>query len=105
MTIKERNLSSFATLKSSKLFKHLKISTTFLKEDPHAWVEIESHQLGKKAVDSLTVVNDHAERGVALIQEYSGLLTKDEQQLQFVMQVVTEHRKQYPDAEKKTLVN
>ena len=36
----------------------------------------------------LTIVNDHAECDVALVQEYSGLLTKDEQQLQFVVQVV-----------------
>ncbi|KAG0725682.1 hypothetical protein GWK47_038130 [Chionoecetes opilio] len=43
------------------------------------------------------VVNDHAERGVALIQEFNGSLTKDEEQLQFLLQVVADHRKAFPD--------
>ena len=34
------------------------------------------------------VVNDYAERAVKLIQEYNGMQTKDEDQLQFILQVV-----------------
>lgn len=41
--------------------------------------------------------------GVALIQELSGHLTIYEDQLQFVLQVVADHRKQYPQVLKKTL--
>ena len=52
---------------------------------------------------SLSVVNDHAEQGVALIKEFSGHLTKDEEQLQFVLPVVQAHRRAYPDALKRTL--
>jgi len=37
------------------------------------------------------VVNDQAERGVALIEEFSVHLTKDEEQLQFLPQVIQEH--------------
>jgi len=48
------------------------------------------------------VVNDQAERGVALIEEFTGHLTKDEEQLQFLLQVVQEHRRAYPNAQKKT---
>ena len=48
-------------------------------------------------------MNDHAERGVALIQEYSGLITNDEIQLQFLLQVVEDHRKMYPDSRKMTV--
>ena len=36
-------------------------------------------------VTELKVFSDHAERGVVLIQEYCGLMTKDEQQLQFLL--------------------
>jgi exonuclease VII small subunit len=43
-------------------------------------------------VHAIKVVNDNAGRGVALIKEYSGFLTKNEQQLQFLLQVVEEHR-------------
>jgi len=55
-------------------------------------------------VRGLRVVNDTAERGVALLQEYNALLTKDEEQTQFVLQVVKEHRKLYPDSNKATLM-
>ena len=48
-------------------------------------------------------INHQAERGVALIQEFSGLLTRDEDQIQFLLQVVHEHRKAFPDSNKKTL--
>ena len=60
-------------------------------------------QEAKQKMTSLSVVNDHAERGVALIEEFSGHLTKDEEQLQFVLQVVQAHRRAYPDALKRTL--
>ena len=48
-------------------------------------------------------MNDNAERGVALVQSYNRLLTKDEEQLQFLLQVVSEHRRVYPDTLKKKL--
>ena len=38
------------------------------------------------------------------MQDYNALLTKDEEQMQFVLQVVSEHRKLYADANKETLV-
>lgn len=50
-------------------------------------------------------MNDHAERGVALIQEYSDKLTKDEEQLQYWLQVVADHHKQFSMVNKKTLTN
>ncbi|KAK2703548.1 hypothetical protein QYM36_018015 [Artemia franciscana] len=42
-------------------------------------------------------------RGVVLIQEYSGFITQDESQLQFMLQVVNEHRRVYPNSRKQTL--
>jgi len=39
-------------------------------------------------VRDLKVVNDFAECGVALVQSYNRLLTKDEDELQFIQQVV-----------------
>ena len=53
---------------------------------------------------SVAVVNVVAERGVKLIEEeYSNILTKDEDQRQFLLQVVSDHRKRYPDCKKQTL--
>ena len=50
----------------------------------------------KLTVHELKVVNDAAERGVALIQAYSGSLTRDEEQLQYLLQVVAPHRQAVP---------
>ena len=48
------------------------------------------------------MVNDFAERGVALMQAYNLALTKDEDQRQFLLQVVEDHKKRDPDARKLT---
>jgi len=57
----------------------------------------------KRRLATLKVVNDTAERGVALIQEYNKTLTKDERDLQFLLQVVADHRQLYPVANKTDL--
>uniref|UniRef100_UPI00358FE2CB ADAMTS-like protein 2 n=1 Tax=Myxine glutinosa TaxID=7769 RepID=UPI00358FE2CB len=44
-------------------------------------------------IRELKVINDHAERGVALMKSYNRLLTKDEHQLQFLLQVLNENGK------------
>jgi hypothetical protein len=41
----------------------------------------------------IAVINQFAERGVALIQDNSKVLTKDEQQRQFLLQVVEWHQR------------
>ena len=52
-------------------------------------------------VHDLKVVNDTAQRGVALIQAYSGSLTRDEEQLQYLLQVVAAHRQAVPQPTKR----
>ena len=56
-----------------------------------------------KIVENLRVVNDTAERGVKLIQDFNILLTKNEEQKQFVLQAVDECRRLYPDVKKSPL--
>ena len=57
-------------------------------------------------VRELHVVNDFAERGVMLMQAYNLALTKDENQRQFLLQIVEDHRKRYgyPDPRKSTAI-
>ena len=102
-TIMDRQLSNIVSKKSLVLFGPLKIRKTFLEEDSASWKTFERNQLARSSVDTLAVGNDHAERGVVLVQGCSGLIRKDEQQLQFLLQVVEEHRRRYPDALKKAL--
>lgn len=103
-TFKEKKLEDFATKRSSILFQRMKLPNGFLDVDPEVWEDNDDFQKALKTVCAMKVVNDHAERGVALIQEFSGLMTRNEDQLQFLLQVVEEHRKAYPDSNKQTLM-
>ena len=77
----------------------------FLDVDPDEWEPRVDYQEALAVVKAMNVVNDHAERGVALIQEYCGLITKDESQLQYLLQIVQNHRHKYPDSRKQTLID
>ena len=96
-------LEQFCSSHSRKTFQFLQLPTSFLTADPATWHTDESFTKAQKLVRALSVVNDRAERGVALIQNFSKQLTKDEEQFQFLLQVIKEHRKQYPDSRKSTM--
>ena len=66
-------------------------ANSFLCQPPSTWLTNKNYTELKLTVDELKVVNDTAERGVALIQAYSGSLTRDEE-LQYLLQVATAHR-------------
>jgi len=92
-----------ASTNTRRFFQKLGLQDGFLDTDPATWLELEDFQTAAAFVQGIAVINDHAERGVALIQEYNRSLTKDEEQLQFLLQVVSCHRAQFPDSEKKTV--
>lgn len=100
-----KGLERFCTVNSKRLFQLLKLPETFLSKDPSDWHDDPSFQEALGVVKGLAVVNDRAERGVALIQDYNKKLTRGEEQLQFLLQVVTDHRRQFPDCSKKTIVS
>jgi hypothetical protein len=58
----------------------------------------------KKVICSMRVVNDTAERGVKLVEDYLGSY-KDEKEFQQLLQVVERNRKMFPDFRKKKSVN
>ncbi|KAG8193947.1 hypothetical protein JTE90_011497 [Oedothorax gibbosus] len=86
-----------------KEFLQFKLSTDFLKSDPSMWEQDLSFLKGKNIVRNLRVVNDTAERGVKLIQDYSNTIRKDEKQKQYLLQIISECRKIYPDVRKSSL--
>src|SRR6218665_2024928 len=101
--IKENNIASlkpvnFVTQNTMKFFEIIGIASDWLKNDPNLWSQVS--EATRQIVSGLSVVNDRAERGVALIEEYNQILTKDEGQKQALLQVVSEHQKQFPDAKK-----
>ncbi|XP_046408122.1 uncharacterized protein LOC124172701 [Ischnura elegans] len=99
----EKNIYDFISVRSKSLFDRLKIDDSFLHEYPATWSSNASFQEARKKVSTLRAVNDAAERAVKLIQDYHGVITVEEEQKQFLLRCVQEHRKIYPDCKKQTL--
>ena len=89
---------------NNKIFDILKIPRGCLDNNPSNWKNSISYMGCKSKVFSMKVTNDTAERGVSLIQNYLHVLTKDEEQRQYLLQIVSEHRKKFPDSKKATIV-
>jgi len=102
--IGDRGLEQFCTSNSKKLFDILRIPCGFLTQEPSQWQEDNSYQQAANVVAGLAVCNDRAERGVALIQDYNKKLTAGEEQLQFLLQVVVDHRHRFPNCKKATFL-
>lgn len=96
-------LKRLVSKNTMNFFHKLNLPTSFLALDPSCWNENQSYKNALKIVKQVTVTNDHAERGVALIENFNGKLTKDEDQLQYLLQVVKEHQKKFPNCSKSTL--
>ena len=54
---------------------------------------------------NMKVTNDLAERGVKLMEEYNKILTNDEQQKQYLLQIVKKFSSSLPDKNKKTIMS
>ena len=98
-----RTLSSFVSMRTKESLIKFGLDVDVLDNDPSTWPNIGSFQEVVNKVSALSVTNDTAERGVALIQDYNKLLTKQEDQLQFLLQIVAAHRTAFPDSLKSTL--
>ncbi|XP_050544876.1 uncharacterized protein LOC126907552 [Daktulosphaira vitifoliae] len=87
---------------SKNIFQRYKIKN-FLHIHPSQWSSSREYQQGKQIIKELKVVNDSAERGIKLIQDFNKSITRNESQKQFLLQVVQDYRTQYPQATKKVL--
>lgn len=99
----EYELHDFINENTSNFFKRFDISTDFLQKDPSEWNEMPEYQNAKQKLSELEVVNDFAERGVKLMKDFNKSSTKDEETKQFLLQVVSNYRQQYPDHSKSIL--
>jgi len=86
-----------------KLFSRFKINDGFLKNDPKSWESNTDFVNAKNIINSLTIINDTAERAVKLMDDFNASLTLDEEQKQYALLCVQEHRKTYPNCKKSTL--
>lgn len=98
-----KSLEHFVTNNTLRFFSITGIKSGFLKKEVEDWEEDADFKLSRELVRSMKVVNDIAERGVALMQEYNKLHTHNEEQKQFLLLLVKEFRQKYPDSNKSTL--
>lgn len=101
----EKNLSDFVSAKTKRFFTRLQIDCSFLHSDPVTWKDRDDFCAGKIICENLAVVNDAAERGVKLITDFNRALTYDEEDKQYLLQVVEHYRKIHPSHTKSSLVN
>lgn len=103
--IKDKTLVDFVTKNSRRLFEILDMPDKFLEMDPETWNNSEDFETAQKVVYSLATTNDHAERGVSLIQQMtqSGRF-RNEDQLQYALQIVEQSQTNIPDMNKTTLM-
>ena len=71
----------------------------FLAEDPDSWNSRDDLKAAEAIVNSQAVTDDHAERGVALIQDTpKSSRFKSEEQLQYAFYVIKQNRANFPYA-------
>jgi hypothetical protein len=81
--VANKTLADFVTKSSRGFFFSLAINDSFLDTDPAEWSQYPRYIAAARKVGGLRVVNDFAERGVALMEEFNLALTKDEDQKQY----------------------
>lgn len=84
----EATLEAFASQRTLKTLSVLDISDSFMQIPPETWGGNADYIQGKSCIRNLRVVNDTAERGVKLIEDYNSILTKNEEETQFLLHVI-----------------
>lgn len=72
------NIGHLAPTAAFKFFSVLKIDAEFLHKPVQIWPHDKAYLHGKAIVESLHAINDYAERGVKLFQDYNKGITKNE---------------------------
>lgn len=80
-------LVDLVTERTKKFFERFKLRTDFFTKPSIEWENCEDYKHGRDYVKKLKVVNDSAERGIKLLEDYHNHITKDEMQKQYVLKV------------------
>jgi len=73
--LSSKQLHNFVTKTTGRFFRILGLCNDFLDLDPSEWIKDESYKICQDIIKTVKVVNDLAERGVALIQEFNSSIT------------------------------
>lgn len=104
-SVASKTLDHFVSRKTMEFFKRFNISTDFMQYEPALWAQREDYIRGSEVVGKIMVVNDVSERKVKLMEEFNALLTKDEDQKQFLLITVDRYRKNFPSHNKSSLIS
>ena len=90
---------------SRNFFRTTAIDDNFLYIAVEERHETQQYKIVCEFVNNLACVNDSAEHGVALIKNFNSVLTKNEEQKQFLLQVVEKHCRDFSKCNHDTLVD
>ena len=79
-------------------FTKLRLPQEFLQFPAPQWAKNHIIRLPQLVARTAAFISDHAERGAALIHQFSGSLAKNEDQLQFLLQIVVCRETQTPSS-------
>ena len=91
----QMTLLDFTSKNSMILFRNMHLPDDFLELLPDQWKHQSSFNDTKSFISLMAITNDDAERGIALIESFSGQFQKDEEQLQFALHFVADHFKKF----------
>lgn len=100
-TMSSKSISDFVNQGSLTIFKKFNLTYEFLDLDPDFWEIDEEYITCCETFEQLRVVNDTAERCVALIEKFNEFGTYDESQKQYLLLIVQQCRKEFPTCAKK----
>src|SRR5688572_23888512 len=91
-------LNDFFTTSTTKIFQILGLDDSFLDRDPRQWDSKQTYSEANDMISAPKVTNDLAEKGVAPMQSFNEALVRNEEEKQFVLQMVEYHRNKFPKA-------
>ena len=101
--LRNKDIDYFINSNSLNLFNRFKINKDFLNLNVEEWSKNYDYLKGLEIFSNLRVVNDAAERGVHLFTDFANVLTKDEEQKQYLLQLVSSYKQEFPNANKETV--
>ncbi|KAK0066934.1 hypothetical protein Bpfe_003669 [Biomphalaria pfeifferi] len=100
-----KELHALVAASSTSALRSIGIDISFLHVDPETWNDLPAYVQAKSVIGAIKVVNDSAERSVALMSTFNKSITKSETEMQTLLQVVEDNRKRIPDSQKSTLTS
>lgn len=97
------DISSFVTRHTADFFNRFGLSMKFMDLHPSEWTASTEFNDAVEKLKNIKVVNDCAERGVKLISDFQRSITANEDEKQYLLQVVSKNRKEFSNFTKEAL--